>query len=245
MARPAANPYNLDDPARTKLNSRDTALLDYVDEVSADASTSTKGRVVLSTTPAVPANPIAISATDTILPTQAENDALQGTSGSPSSTNKYVTASDPVLPTQSENDALQGTNGSPSNTNRYVTNTDSRLTDARTPTTHTHTTADITDYTRVSVNPQTGTTYTPVLSDAGKIIEMNNASANTFTIPPNSSVAYPVNTVMEVFQYGAGVTSVVAGAGVTIPPSSAAVAVSARYKSLRLRQRAANEWIVE
>src|SRR4051812_2361969 len=124
MARPAANPYNLDDPLRTKLNARDTVVLNYVDEVSVDAATGTKGRVVLSTTPAVATNPIAVSATDTVLPTQAENDALQGTNGSPSGTNKYVTASDTVLPTQSENDALQGTNGSPSNTNRYVTNTD-------------------------------------------------------------------------------------------------------------------------
>lgn len=244
MAKPAANPYNLDDPARTKLNARDTQLLTWIDEVSVDAAPSVKGRVSLSTTPAVATNPIAISATDTILPTQAENDALQGTSGSPSSTNKYVTASDTVLPTQSENDALQGTNGSPSNTNRYVTNTDSRLTDARTPTTHTHTTADITDYAQVSVNPQTGTAYTPVLSDAGKIIEMNNPSANTVTIPPHTAVAYPINTVMEVFQYGAGVTSVVGGAGVTTRPTGP-IAVSAQYKSLRFRQRAFDEWIVE
>ncbi len=43
---------------------------------------------------------------------------------------------DSRVPTQDENDALQGTNGSPSNVNRYVTNTDPRNTDSRAPTTH-------------------------------------------------------------------------------------------------------------
>lgn len=43
---------------------------------------------------------------------------------------------DPRIPTQDENDALQGTDGAPSNTNRYVTNSDSRNSDARAPTAH-------------------------------------------------------------------------------------------------------------
>ena len=44
----------------------------------------------------------------------------------------------------------------------------------------------------IGVNTQTGTTYTPVLSDNGKIITLNNASAITVSIPTNASVAYPV-----------------------------------------------------
>lgn len=53
--------------------------------------------------------------------TDAEKDAVVGTSGVPSSTNKFVTDVDTRVPTQSENDALQGSHGSPSDTNRYVT----------------------------------------------------------------------------------------------------------------------------
>jgi hypothetical protein len=44
----------------------------------------------------------------------------------------------------------------------------------------------------LGVNTQTGTTYTPVLSDNGKIVTLNNASAISVTIPTNASVAYPV-----------------------------------------------------
>lgn len=44
----------------------------------------------------------------------------------------------------------------------------------------------------LGVNTQTGTSYTPVLGDNGKIVTLNNASAITVSIPTNASVAYPV-----------------------------------------------------
>ncbi len=44
----------------------------------------------------------------------------------------------------------------------------------------------------LGINTQTGTTYTPVLGDNGKIVTLNNASAITVSIPTNASVAYPV-----------------------------------------------------
>jgi hypothetical protein len=79
----------------------------------------------------------AVDTLDTRIPVQDENDALQGTNGTPSNSNRYVTNTDPRIPVQDENDALQGTNGTPNNANRYVTNTDPRNTDARTPSAHT------------------------------------------------------------------------------------------------------------
>ncbi len=65
-------------------------------------------------------------------------------------------------------------------------------------------------------NTQTGTAYTLVLGDASKAVEMNNAAANTVTVPPNSSVAFPIGTVIEIYQLGAGATTIVAGTGVTL-----------------------------
>lgn len=44
----------------------------------------------------------------------------------------------------------------------------------------------------LGINTQTGTSYTPVLGDNGKIVTLNNASAISVTIPTNASVAYPV-----------------------------------------------------
>lgn len=98
--------------------------------------------------------------------------------------------------------------------------------------------------TTVTANLQTGTSYTLALVDAGRVVERNNASANTTTIPTNATVAFPVGTVIEVFQYGAGTSSVVAASGVTILPGPSPVAIASRYQSLSLRQRVANEWVV-
>jgi microcystin-dependent protein len=57
--------------------------------------------------------------------TQAELDAQIATT---------VQTTDPRLPTQGENDALAGTNGVPSNTNRFVTDSDPRNANSRAPT---------------------------------------------------------------------------------------------------------------
>lgn len=58
--------------------------------------------------------------------------------------------------------------------------------------------------------------YVLVLSDVGKQIEMNVATANTITIPTNASVAYPTGTVIVVVQAGAGQTTITPAGGVTV-----------------------------
>ena len=99
----------------------------------------------------------------------------------------------------------------------------------------------------IPVNTQTGTTYTLVLSDYtnGSIIEMDNADANTVTIPPNSSVNFPVGAVIPIRQLGAGVTTIVAGSGVTLRNPHLTAKIAAQYGSATIHQRAANEWVLE
>lgn len=62
-----------------------------------DASIVTKGISKLSVAPVLAGTPIAVGDNDPRLPTQTENDALLGTNGTPSSSNKYVTSLDPRL----------------------------------------------------------------------------------------------------------------------------------------------------
>lgn len=97
----------------------------------------------------------------------------------------------------------------------------------------------------VTANTQTGTAYTLVLGDAGEVIEMNNAAANTVTIPPNSSVAFPVGTIIEVLQYGAGQTTIAAGVGVTLRSPAGKTKTAVQYSSATLRKRATDEWMLE
>tara|TARA_R110002096_G_scaffold163951_1_gene331543 strand:+ start:1798 stop:2466 length:669 start_codon:yes stop_codon:yes gene_type:complete len=95
----------------------------------------------------------------------------------------------------------------------------------------------------VSINAQSGTAYTTVLSDRAGLITMSSSSSNTITIPPNSSAAYPVGTVLSFSQIGTGQTTIVAGAGVTLSHVSGLV-LTGQYGMASAIQTAANSWIV-
>lgn len=93
-------------------------------------------------------------------------------------------------------------------------------------------------------NVQTGTAYTLVLSDAFKLVGMDNASANTLTVPPNSSVAFPVGTRIDITQDGAGQTTVVADTGVTIRTPETLKLRKQRAKATLIK-RATDTWDLE
>lgn len=104
--------------------------------------------------------------------------------------------------------------------------------------------------TTITTNAQSGTTYTLVLTDAGKCVEMSNAAQNLLTIPPNSSVAFATDTVILVRQQGAGATTIVGGAGVTLRSSSlsgspSSVNIRVQYGTVNLHKRATDEWCVD
>ena len=96
----------------------------------------------------------------------------------------------------------------------------------------------------LNTNAQVGTTYTLALTDDGKVVEMNNASANTLTVPPNSSVAFPVGAQILVLQTGAGQTTLAAGAGVTINSKDGNLKLSAQWCAATLIKRATDVWVV-
>lgn len=96
----------------------------------------------------------------------------------------------------------------------------------------------------LNTNAQVGTTYTLALTDDGKVVEMNNASANTLTVPPNSSVAFPVGAQILVLQTGAGQTTLAAGAGVTVNSKDGNLKLSAQWCAATLIKRATDTWVV-
>ncbi len=94
-------------------------------------------------------------------------------------------------------------------------------------------------------NKQTGTTYTLVIGDGtAGMVEMNNASANTLTVPPNSSVAFVVDTKIDVSSFGLGQTTIAAGGGVTIHSKAGKLKLSAQYSGATLWKRATDEWVL-
>jgi hypothetical protein len=98
-----------------------------------------------------------------------------------------------------------------------------------------------------SVNAQTGTTYTPVLTDAKQMVTLNNASAITVTIPPASSVAYTAGSKIDFIQKGAGQVTFVAGSGVTIRSNGATSAspkLTSQYSAATAWYEGSDVWYI-
>jgi len=95
-----------------------------------------------------------------------------------------------------------------------------------------------------TVNAQTGTAYSFVLTDAWQVVSLNNGAAVTATIPPNSSVAFPIGAEIRITGLGAGLVTVAPGAGVTINNPPGASLTLARYQVARLVKIGTDTWEV-
>lgn len=101
----------------------------------------------------------------------------------------------------------------------------------------------------LTINAQTGTSYTAVLGDGtNTLITMDNASPNTFYIPTDASVAFDIGTVLNIYMKGAGVTTITATTpGTTTVVSAGATSgspVLGRYKIASAIKLAANSWTI-
>ena len=102
---------------------------------------------------------------------------------------------------------------------------------------------------KLTLNAQTAT-YTAVLADADqKLVTMSVGSANDFQIPTNGNVAFPVGTVINVIQIGAGQTTIKAvTSGTTTISSTGATATApklrAQYSAASCIKVATDTWYV-
>ena len=97
----------------------------------------------------------------------------------------------------------------------------------------------------LSIKTITSDSYTLEATDIGKCIEMDNSSSNTVTIPLNSSILFPIDTLIIVRQMGAGATSIIAEDGVTIRNPQTSNQIYAQYGSVSLHKRGENEWCID
>jgi hypothetical protein len=91
--------------------------------------------------------------------------------------------------------------------------------------------------------------YTAVLANNSQVVTMDNASANTFSIPTNASVAFPIGTQINVLQIGAGQTTIQAvTSGTTTIQSTGASAAApklrARYSAATCLKAGTDLWYV-
>ena len=88
--------------------------------------------------------------------------------------------------------------------------------------------------------------YTLQLTDKNKFIKMNiTSTANTVTIPLDSTVTFPEGAQIHIIQYGSGKTQVVGASGSVIIYATPGAYLRAPYSSATLLKcAAANTWIL-
>ena len=92
-------------------------------------------------------------------------------------------------------------------------------------------------------NTSTGSTYTLVLTDAGKVLPISNSSANTVTVPTNASVALPTGTAVTLVQTGTGQTSVTGASGVAVYSESSKLKLRGQYAAATLLKTDTDTWV--
>ena len=91
--------------------------------------------------------------------------------------------------------------------------------------------------------------YTAVIADTYQVLElMNKATAIAYKIPTNASVAFPIGTVLNILNIGAGVCTISAvTSGTTTILSAGAVPAAptlAQYKSAACIKTGTDAWYV-
>ena len=94
----------------------------------------------------------------------------------------------------------------------------------------------------LAINAQTGTSYTFVAADAGKLVTSSNGSAQTVTIPPNSSVAFAIGTQIMVQNLGSANATLAQGSGVTIQSKDSNKEIDGQFAGATCIKTATDTW---
>jgi len=176
----------------------------------------------------------AIAGTNTLTLPATTNDTLVGKATTDTLTNKTLTS--PVISTITNT----GTLTLPTSTDTLVGKATTDTLTNKTLTSPTINSAKI----NLALNAQTGTTYTLVAADSGKLVTSSNASAVTLTIPPS---VFAAGEQINVQSIGAGLTTFAAGSGVTITSTgatSAAPNLRAQFSACTIICTASNVFTV-
>ena len=84
--------------------------------------------------------------------------------------------------------------------------------------------------------------YTLLISDQSKLIEINSSASTTLTIPAEASVNFPVGTYIVVLQTGTGQITI-AGSGFT-PNATPGLKLRAQWSMATLIKRGTDSWVV-
>jgi hypothetical protein len=85
------------------------------------------------------------------------------------------------------------------------------------------------------------TNYTLALVDVAKVVAFDSASNLTLTVPLNSSVTFPIGTVINVYRAGTGTVTIAGSSGVTVRNVGE---IADQFAEVSLRKRGTDEWVL-
>ena len=86
--------------------------------------------------------------------------------------------------------------------------------------------------------------YTALVTDANTIIDMTKGTATTFTIPANATIAFPIGTMFEVLNGGAGVVTVAVTTDTLTVDATFTAVLGGAGSVAYVRKVAATEWVI-
>jgi hypothetical protein len=89
-----------------------------------------------------------------------------------------------------------------------------------------------------------GGTYTLSLDDISKTLTFNSTATYTVTVPPNSSVAFPIGAKVDVVRLGTGAVTIAQGSGVTVNSKNLNKNIAAQWSGATLVKVDTNTWIL-
>jgi len=95
----------------------------------------------------------------------------------------------------------------------------------------------------IGINSQSDS-YTLVLSDKNKLVEIGSSTSNTLTVPKNANEAFPIGTTITVLQTGTGQTTVVPFSELVTLNYTPGNKLRAQWSSATLIKRAENTWVL-
>jgi hypothetical protein len=81
---------------------------------------------------------------------------------------------------------------------------------------------------------------TLAIGDTGRVVRFNSSAARTCTVPANATVAFPIGTIVGIYNSGSGTVTVAGAAGVTVRNAGPI----SQFFEVSLRKRATNEWVL-
>jgi len=96
----------------------------------------------------------------------------------------------------------------------------------------------------VSVSAQTGTAYTIGTADVGKLVTVNNAAAQTITVPVNASVAFAIGDQVNFLNLSTGTATFAAAGTAVIRSAGSKLKLSDQYAVCTVLKIDTDAWVM-